>query len=262
MVIRRIREHVSTHNWFAVGVDLAIVVAGVFLGTQVSNWNQDRIDADRPRDYQARLIDELDFNTRQYAVQTAYYRRARDYGLKALAALDGSRALPDRDFVIAAYQLTQTDTTNTKTGVYDEMVTAGLGDRLGDAETQQVASDFYLTADVAQRTNESIFPYRTLLREAMPYAMQIRIREECGDRNVTYKGRLVGVMTISPCPMVIAPSKAARAAAAVKAIPDVQHQMTRYLASLDEKVDNLALAAQQADAFRERLMVASRRPSA
>ena len=33
MVIRRIREHVGAHNWFAVGVDLAIVVAGVFLGT-------------------------------------------------------------------------------------------------------------------------------------------------------------------------------------------------------------------------------------
>jgi hypothetical protein len=32
MVIRRIREHVATHNWFAVAVDLGIVVIGVFIG--------------------------------------------------------------------------------------------------------------------------------------------------------------------------------------------------------------------------------------
>ena len=41
-MIRRIREHVAHHNWFAVAIDLAIVVIGVFLGTQASNWNQTR----------------------------------------------------------------------------------------------------------------------------------------------------------------------------------------------------------------------------
>ena len=39
MAIRRFRQHISDHNWFAVAVDLAIVVVGVFLGIQASNWN-------------------------------------------------------------------------------------------------------------------------------------------------------------------------------------------------------------------------------
>ena len=47
MVLRRFREHVIDHNWFAVAVDLAIVVVGVFLGTQVSNWNAARIDREK-----------------------------------------------------------------------------------------------------------------------------------------------------------------------------------------------------------------------
>jgi hypothetical protein len=253
MVIRRIREHVATHNWFAVAVDLAIVVAGVFLGTQVNNWNEERIDRDQAQHYRTRLIDEVDFNARQYAVQTAYYRRARAYGLRALAALDGTRPLSDQDFVIAAYQLTQTDTTRSKTGVYDEMAASGLSNRLGDDETQQVASDFYLTAEVSQRTNESILPYRTLLREVLPYRIQVRIREICGDRNVFYKQRLVGVATVSPCPLTIAPAEAAKAAGQVRATPGLKLQMTRYIASLDEKIDNLGLAHQQALAFRDRL---------
>lgn len=36
MVIARIREHVATHNWFAVAIDVAIVVVGVFLGMQAN----------------------------------------------------------------------------------------------------------------------------------------------------------------------------------------------------------------------------------
>lgn len=253
MVIRRIREHVATHNWFAVAVDVLIVVLGVFLGTQVNNWNQDRLDGARAGDYRKRLVDELDFNARQYAQQIAYYRRSRDYGQAALAALEGRKALVDRDSVIAAYQLTQTDTTKTKTNVYDQMSADGLVDRLGDDELQQIATDFYLSTEVAQRSLQSIYPYRTMLREVMPYPLQMRIREACGDRNVYYKNRLVGVATVFPCRMTIPPAEAAQTARQLKSTPDIRRQMTRYLASIDEILDNLSVAHEQALAFRARL---------
>ena len=253
MVVRRIREHVAAHNWFAVGIDVLIVVLGVVLGTQVNNWNEARLEAERAREYRERLIVELDFDARQYAWQAAYYRRVQQYGLQALAALDGTAPISDRDFVIAAYQLTQTDTTQAKTGVFEEMAAAGLVGHLGDGETQQLASDFYLSVEVAQRSLESIYPYRTLLRETLPYSLQIQIRRECGDRNVFYKGRVVGIRLVVPCPMTIAPAEAARAAAAVKATPDIQRQMTRYIASIDEKLDNLDFVRDQGEQFRNEL---------
>ena len=40
MVIRQIRQHATTHNWFAVVVDLAVVGIGVFIGIEAANWNQ------------------------------------------------------------------------------------------------------------------------------------------------------------------------------------------------------------------------------
>ena len=42
MLLRRISEHVKTQNWTAVALDFVIVVAGVFMGIQVSNWNDAR----------------------------------------------------------------------------------------------------------------------------------------------------------------------------------------------------------------------------
>ncbi len=39
MLLRRVIEHVRDQNWVAVCLDFLIVVLGVFIGIQVSNWN-------------------------------------------------------------------------------------------------------------------------------------------------------------------------------------------------------------------------------
>jgi len=39
MLLRKLTQHVKEQNWFAVGLDLVIVVVGVFIGIQVANWN-------------------------------------------------------------------------------------------------------------------------------------------------------------------------------------------------------------------------------
>lgn len=239
MVIRRIREHVASHNWFAVGVDFLIVVAGIVIGTQVNNWNQARIEGEQARDYRSRLIDELDYNAHQFIAQTAYYRQARAYGRQALAALEGTASLSDRDFLIAAYQLSQTDTTPAKTRIYDEMTSTGLVTRLGDARLQQLASDYYLGLDPSNRIVTETYPYRTLIREVMPYQMQKAIRDTCGDREVRYKGRLIGVRVIVPCTLALDPAASAAAVRAIRATPRLREEMTRYIASLDEKLDQL-----------------------
>ncbi|MEO0438121.1 MAG: hypothetical protein AAF098_14575 [Pseudomonadota bacterium] len=44
MLLRRLAKHVEDQNWFAVGIDLAIVVIGVFIGIQVANWNDVRVE--------------------------------------------------------------------------------------------------------------------------------------------------------------------------------------------------------------------------
>ena len=44
MILRRFAQHVSDQNWFAVWLDLVVVVVGIFLGLQVAEWNDDRLD--------------------------------------------------------------------------------------------------------------------------------------------------------------------------------------------------------------------------
>ncbi len=59
MLLRRITEHVKAQNWTAVALDFVIVVVGVFIGLQVSNWNLVLSDRETEAQYLARLQHEL-----------------------------------------------------------------------------------------------------------------------------------------------------------------------------------------------------------
>ena len=59
MILRRITEHVKAQNWFAVGLDFLIVVFGVFIGIQVSNWNEARAETHREASHLAALREDF-----------------------------------------------------------------------------------------------------------------------------------------------------------------------------------------------------------
>lgn len=59
MLLRRMMLHVKEQNWFAVGLDFLIVVVGVFIGIQVSNWNDVRRDRQAESIYLDRLGREI-----------------------------------------------------------------------------------------------------------------------------------------------------------------------------------------------------------
>jgi uncharacterized membrane protein len=42
MLLRHVSKHFSEQNWFAVGLDVIVVITGVFLGMQVTEWNNGR----------------------------------------------------------------------------------------------------------------------------------------------------------------------------------------------------------------------------
>lgn len=59
MILRSLTKHVKDQNWFAVGLDFAIVIVGVFIGIQVSNWNESQREQALLRDYLHRLSDDF-----------------------------------------------------------------------------------------------------------------------------------------------------------------------------------------------------------
>jgi len=58
MILRRLSEHVKSQDWFAVAVEFVIVVAGVFMGLQVQDWNEARKERIEEHDLLGRLYGE------------------------------------------------------------------------------------------------------------------------------------------------------------------------------------------------------------
>lgn len=42
MILRKFQQHVENQNWVAVGLDVIVVVVGIFLGMQLNDWNEGR----------------------------------------------------------------------------------------------------------------------------------------------------------------------------------------------------------------------------
>jgi len=44
MILRRFAHAIRAQNWFAVVLEVAVVVLGIFMGLQVNDWNQRRLE--------------------------------------------------------------------------------------------------------------------------------------------------------------------------------------------------------------------------
>lgn len=60
MLLRRITEHLQTQNWTAVGIDIVVVILGVFLGFQVTEWNEQRLLSNQRDVYLTRIVGDLE----------------------------------------------------------------------------------------------------------------------------------------------------------------------------------------------------------
>jgi hypothetical protein len=236
MVVRRIRDHVATHNWFAVGVDLGIVVLGVFLGTQVSNWNDDRLERAQARDYRLQIIDELRSNEQDLDARKTYYRQVRNHALATLAGLDRPSSGRSEALVVDAYQASQVWLRPVIRSGYDEMVGAGLSARIGDRATRSRLTTFYSQIRQFDITALNTTTYRDRVRRAISYPLQQEISRRCGDR-VTYlpSGAQIAVLP-ERCDVRFDPALVRGSLDRLEAA-QLEGDLTRHIADLDQKLE-------------------------
>lgn len=60
MIFRRFSQNLRRQDWFALLLDLLIVVVGIYLGLQVDAWNTSRQDRATEREYLERLLADMD----------------------------------------------------------------------------------------------------------------------------------------------------------------------------------------------------------
>jgi hypothetical protein len=88
---------------------LLIVVAGVYLGLQASNWNDSRKESQRGREYLQRLHDELQLDARALGDISGFWGQVAGNGAAAIAYAEGGVLYEGSSWktLLAYYQASQ-----------------------------------------------------------------------------------------------------------------------------------------------------------
>jgi hypothetical protein len=236
MAIRRFREHVSAHNWFAVSVDVGIVVLGVFLGIQASNWNEGRQTRSVAAEYRSQIVSDLDNNITDLTARQAYYGEALERSLDTLNLLDAQpSAETDKRLVASAYQASEVFARPLVRGAYDEMTASGIGREIADLSTRARLTSLYTALVSADRTFQATTDYREKARRIIPSAVQQYLRRQCADIITRHPNGLRTAAMFDDCRLNLDAAQVRSAAERLRGSSDIKEDLNRHIADLEQK---------------------------
>lgn len=227
--------------WVKIAVDLAIVVVGVFIGMQASNWNQQRATDAQSADLTARLKADLRREDWTYQFLVTYNREVLANANRAVDALEGKAALSDEALLIAAYRATQYKQRNRRGTTYDELISTGTIGLIRDQLLRDTAIRLYNMAAFDNLTREGMLSrYRGAFRMAVPNDVQRALARRCGDRYVRPDDYAAIHSDLDyPCSTGLTAQQIAESVKALRSDPDIQRYLRLRIADLDTRIVDL-----------------------
>ena len=238
MILRRLTANLRAQNWTAIAIEFLIVILGVFIGTQVANWNQARLEKQSTNRMLDQLRPELQNQLAFFESARTYYGITRNYAGQALAGWRGDPRISDNQFVIAAYQASQAYAIGINAQNWN---IAFGGDQMRDIDDPRVRRNLavVLTADYEPvGFNAVATPYREHVRQVIPSAVQEQIRANCGDRLIYTNGAAPLTILARTCPLQLDPAQAAAAAKALRAHPELVNALNQHLSTVATYLEN------------------------
>ena len=237
MILRRVIDHFRKQEWTAIVIDFLIVVLGVFVGIQVSNWNAARLADRESRVVSAQLIEDLQAEAWNFQYLLEYSDDVLKSAELALAALEGRVARNDEQLLINAYRATQYREPRRRRSTYDELISTGEFGLIRDRELRDLAIKVYTTAmfdNIRQEGASS--KYREAFRMDIPIDVQRAVAAACGDRTVVpgdYNS--IADQLDYPCATKLPPETLREAAAALEADPQIARLLRLRIINIDTR---------------------------
>jgi hypothetical protein len=239
MILRRITEHVKAQNWFAVGIDFLIVVVGVFVGLQVSNWNEARADATRANGYLERLHADLSSDAQAIDVRMEFHREVAEYGDRALAYAEADETERKTDWpsVLAFFQSSQLWPYSSNDATYGELRSAGELELIRNQDLRAALAEYYITGSGKQAYYiiRHVPDYRETIRGLTPSVVTKHIWTACHEEGGFEYQRLID------CDSPVSENEMRLILDAYLADPEVLTQLRFWMSTLETMQNLLAI---------------------
>jgi hypothetical protein len=185
MIGRRVIGHLKNQHWTAFGVELVIVVLGIFIGLQVSNWNQGRTVDQQAAKFAERLKSDLREEDWAYQLQITYNREVLANAQRAASALEGTTTMSDESLLICAYRATQYKQRLRRRSTYDELISTGTIGLIRDQTLRDTAMRVYNMPTIDNTVREGMQSrFREAFRMSVPNDVQRALAKQCGDHYI------------------------------------------------------------------------------
>jgi hypothetical protein len=221
MMLRRITRHVREQNWTAIGIDFVIVVVGVFIGIQVSNWNESRNERARERLLLGELRAELAESIEQLTIKRNAFDQVGRSGERSIAFLDAG--VPCRDdcwrVIVDFFHASQWQQVIVSRSTYDEMRRNGWP---RNREIVDALEAYHRQANQIALPLVQPPAYRSLVRGLIPLPAHRPYWDHCFELSNGEESYL------EDCPAGVEPAISAAGVAAIMAHPAVHAALTEW----------------------------------
>lgn len=241
MILRRLAQNLREQNWTAISIEFVLLVAGVFLGIQVGNWNQQRGLEQQAELFTARLKADLREEDWRYQFTLAYSGEVLANANRAVAALEGQAALSDRELLVSAYRASQYKESPRRRSTYDELISTGTIGLVRDQALRDTAMRLYSIGTFDNLVREGLNSrYRQAFRMSLPNTIQRALGSKCGDHYIEPGDytRIKGVLDY-PCDPGLSEAELATAVQALRANPDLLPALRLRVADLQTRLVDL-----------------------
>lgn len=230
MLLRRFTKHVSDQNWFAVGLDVVVVIAGIFLGLQISDWKSKQDDAVLEQQYIKRLTSDMRTQIEQMGARTNYFivsHADNELTVRWVTDPDSTSETPAR-IVSAFYNSSMIYPFDLFNITYQELLSTGNINILRDIKLRELLATYYYDTEplIIAWNIDANNPYRNVVRSIIPADIQAKIVEACepADGNT--------LSLISDCAAEILPDNSADILNEISSIIDIKRTSILNLSKL------------------------------
>ena len=175
MRLRSLTKHIREQNWFAVALDFFIVVVGILIAFQITNWNERRSNRVLERTYLERLSTDLASTNERNAGQlerNSGIMNDLDVTLKSLKNCE--LILEDKTaFVSGLYLLGRYNLPEFVAGTFEELNSTGNFQLIRNLELRRkitrLYEDFERTNRIDRQVNDRILPKVNYVRRYVSF---------------------------------------------------------------------------------------------
>ena len=144
MLLRRFMQHVKEQNWFAVGLDVIVVIVGIYLGIQVANWNDSRKEQEQVAIYLDRLKQDLTNQIGSIDVHIEIETKLHEVSQNMLLNFfERKEIIVDEELTSSTSFITSRKTFKKIDATYNEILNSGYLNLITDQEIKSAIVTYY-----------------------------------------------------------------------------------------------------------------------